>query len=100
MIKLLSILSEVEFKTYEAMVKVSYENEQAKYLGDVLRALPGVLTVTDAGGDADAGTKTFKVKTISQKSAEESFNAFKSNAESKYSFIINVEIGTETIEEK
>ena len=63
--KLLKILSEVEFNKFEGMVKVTYENEEAKYLGDVLRALPGVLTVTDAGGDAEAGTKTFKVKLIS-----------------------------------
>ena len=100
MIKLIQLLSEVEFNTYEAMVKVSYSNEEAKYLGDVLRALPGVLTVTNAGGDADAGNMTFKVKVITQKSGEESFEAFKQNAISKYSFIDNIEVGTETIEQK
>ena len=98
--KLLKILSEVEFNKFEGMVKITYENEEAKYLGDVLRALPGVLTVTDAGGDAEAGTKTFKVKLITQKNSEEAFEAFKNNAISKYSFITNVEIGTETIEDK
>ena len=100
MLKLTQILSEVEFVSYEAMVKVYYSNEEAKYIGDVLRALPGVLTVTNAGGDAESGTMTFKVKVITQKSGEEAFQAFKTNATSKYSFIDNVEIGTETIEEK
>ena len=43
---------------------------------------------------------TFKVKLITQKNSEEAFEAFKNNAISKYSFITNVEIGTETIEDK
>lgn len=100
MIKLSQILTEVEFKTYEAMVKVIYGEVEANKLGDVLRALPGVLTVTNAGANAEAKSSTFKVKIISQKSPEEAYSAFKSNAESKYSFINQVEIGTETIEEK
>jgi len=100
MIKLSQIITEVEFKTYEAMVKVIYGEVEANKLGDVLRALPGVLTVTNAGGNAEASSSTFKVKIISQKEPQTAFDAFKTNATTKYSFINTVEIGIETIEEK
>ena len=82
------------------MVRVSYGEVEANKLGDVLRALPGVLTVTNAGGNAEAKNSTFKVKIISQKAPEEAYQAFENNAISKYSFINKVEVGTETIEEK
>ena len=98
--KLLQIIEQIVFNTFEGMVRIVYEEGESENLAELLRALPGVLTVTDAGGDAEAGTKTYKVKLITQKNSEEAFEAFKNNAISKYSFITNVEIGTETIEDK
>lgn len=101
MIKLSDILLEVAYNEFEAMVRVIYnEDVDSNQIGDLLRGLPGVLTVTNAGGYAENSTAVYKVKLISQKNGEEAFAAFKENAINKYSFLSKVEVGTETIEEK
>lgn len=96
--KLLQLLTEIEFKTYEAMVKVVYKDSTTK-LAELLRALPGVTTVTLAS-DLGKGRQVLKVKLISQKSAIEAFNSFKNNAMSKYSTVVGVKVAGKTIEEK
>lgn len=98
--KLSDIILEIEYSTYEGMVKVTYGPEGSKGYDDALRALPGVTTVTVASQDSDSSMATYKVKLISQKEALEAFNAFKKNAMSKYSNVVGVEIGEETIETK
>ena len=99
--KLSQILLEIEVNTYEAQIRVQYsEDINSADLADILRALPGVITVTNAG-DIGEQVASFKVKLISQKTGEEAFSALKDNANDKYSsVIINLEVGTETIEEK
>lgn len=99
--KLVNILSEIEFLTYEGQIRVSYgEDINSNDVAEIFRALPGVTTVTNAG-DLGAGTVSFKVKLISQKSGEEAFQALADNATKKYGSVVsNVDVGTETIEEK
>lgn len=98
--KLADIILEIEYRTYEAMVKVTYGEEGSKGYDDALRALPGVTTVTIASEDGDSSLATYKVKIISQKDAITAFKAFKDNATSKYSNIVKIEVGEQTIEEK
>lgn len=98
--KLVDIILEIEYKSYEAMVQVTYGEEGAEGYDDALRALPGVTTVTKANSDAASGKTTYKVKLITQKTPEEAFEAFKSNATSKYTNVVSVEVGANTIEEK
>lgn len=98
--KLLDIILEIEYRSYEAMVKVTYGEEGSAGYDDALRALPGVTTVTIASQDSDSSIATYKVKIISQKEAVEAFKAFKDNATNKYSNIVAIEVGEETIEEK
>ena len=43
---------------------------------------------------------TFKIKLITQKTGEEAFESFKSNAQNKYPNIIKIETAVETIIEK
>ena len=99
--KLLDILKEqIDFRTYEGMVQVIYDNtENVVNLAELLRALPGVTTVTTASGDGE-NKETLKIKLISQKEPLEAFEAFKNNAISKYNFVKDVEIAENTIEEK
>lgn len=97
--KLLQILSEIEFKTYEAMVKVVYKDDSTTKIGELLRALPGVTTVTLAS-DLGKGRQVYKIKVISQKSPQEAFGALKTNALSKYSTIVGVKVADKTIEKK
>lgn len=98
--KLLTLIEEIMFNTYEGMIRVMYKEGESENLAELLRALPGVTTVTNAGASVEMGAMTFKVKLISQKEAKEAFAAFKDNATSKYPNIIKIEIGEETIIEK
>ena len=98
--KLIQLLLELEYNTYEAMVQVKYGEEGIKDYDDALRALPGVTTVTKASESAETGLATYKIKIISQKDAITAFKAFKDNAKAKYSNIVAIKVGEQTIEEK
>jgi len=98
--KLLTLIEQILFNTYEGMVRILYKEGESEDMADLLRALPGVTTVTNAGSSSELGSMTFKIKLITQKTGEEAFEAFKSNAKSKYSVIDKIEIANETIEEK
>jgi|TARA_B110000967_G_C18871477_1_gene555702 hypothetical protein len=98
--KLSQIISEITFRTFEAMIKVTFGDEGPSKYDDAIRALPGVTTVTLASQDQESLVATYKVKLISQKEGTEAYEAFKKNAMTKYSNIVSMEIGTETIEEK
>ena len=97
--KLGNIISEIEFFTYEGMVQVVYKDIASTKVAELIRALPGVTTVTLAS-DMGEGRETLKVKLISQKSAEEAFEAMKNNAIKKYPPIKMITIGKNTIERK
>ena len=98
--KLITIIEQIIFNTYEGMVRVRYKEGESENMAELLRALPGVTTVTNAGASSEMGTMTFKIKLITQKTGEEAFEAFKTNATGKYPGIIEIEIANETIEEK
>ena len=101
MIKLIDLLYEATFNTYNAMVKVVYgENSDANEVAELFRALPGVTTVTIAGQNAANSSLNLKVKLISQKDGLEAFNSMKTNATDKYPMILSVKVGENTIEEK
>ena len=97
--KLANIISEIEFYTYEAMVQVVYQDITPTKVAELIRALPGVTTVTLAS-DMGEGREVLKVKLISQKSGTEAFKAMKNNALKKYPPIKMIKIGENTIEKK
>lgn len=98
--KLSDIILEINYNTYEAMVKVTYGEEGTEGYDDALRAMPGVTTVTVASQDKESKMATYKVKIISQKDSIEAFKAFRDNTVAKYDNVIAVEVGEQTIEEK
>ena len=98
--KLIPLLLELNYKTYEAMVQVKYGQDGISGYDDALRALPGVTTVTKASESAETGMATYKIKLISQKDAISAFKAFKDSAKAKYTNVIAVKVGEQTIEEK
>ena len=98
--KLTDIILEIEYRTYEAMVQVTFGQEGPSGYDDDIRALPGVTTCTIASENSDANKATYKIKIISQKEPAEAFEALKANAKSKYTDIVAIEVGQETIEEK
>ena len=97
--KLVNIISEIDFFTYEGMIQVVYRDITSSKVAELIRALPGVTTVTLAT-DLGEGRETLKVKLISQRSGQEAFEKLKKNAISKYPPIKMVKIGQNTIEKK
>lgn len=95
--KLANLISEVEFYTYTGMIQVTYEGLNTTKVAELIRALPGVTTVTIAS-DLGDGIENLKVKLISQKSGVDAFKALKKNALTKYEPIKVVKIGENTIE--
>ena len=98
--KLTDIILEIEYRTYEAMVQITFSDDGPTGYDDAIRALPGVTTCTIASENSDANKATYKIKIISQKEPAEAFEALKANAKSKYTDIVAIEVGQETIEEK
>ena len=95
----MQILSEVQYNTYEAMVQVMYEEGSDKTeIVDLIRALPGITTVTVADSTME-NVETLKIKLITQKSAMEAFESLKNTAMTKYPNVKLVKIGEQTIEE-
>jgi len=98
--KLIDIISEVQFNTYEGMVQVIYdENTNSTEIAALMRALPGVTTVTLAS-DEGKNRETLKIKLITQKDGMAAFQALKQNAITKYPPIKVINIGQNTIEKK
>jgi len=98
--KLIDIISEVQFNTYEGMVQVIYdENTNSTEIAALMRALPGVTTVTLAS-DEGKNRETLKIKLITQKDGMAAFQALKQNAITKYPPIKVINIGKNTIEKK
>ena len=98
--KLSDIISEVQFNTYEGMVQVIYdENTNSTEIAALMRALPGVTTVTLAS-DEGKNRETLKIKLITQKDGMAAFQALKKNAITKYPPIKVINIGQNTIEKK
>ena len=96
--KLLEILAEVQYNTYEGMIQVMYEEGSDKtQIVDLIRALPGIKTVTVADSTIE-NVETLKIKLITQKSALEAFESLKNTAMTKYPNVKNVKIGEKTIE--
>lgn len=98
--KLSKIIESIEYKTFVAMTKVVFNDELGSaQIGELLRALPGVTTVTLVR-EEKPGVEVFKVKVISQKGPQEAYESFKNNATSKYKDIYTVMVAEKSIEEK
>ena len=97
--KLVNIISEIDFFTYEGMIQVVYQDITSSKVAELIRALPGVTTVTLAS-DLGEGRETLKVKLISQRSGKEAFEKLKNKAIKKYPPIKMIKIGENTIEKK
>ena len=98
--KILTLIEQIIFNTYDGMIRLIHKEGESEDIAELLRALPGVTTVTNAGSASEMSSMTFKVKLISQKEGEEAFNAFKQNAKKKYSNIVKIEIAKDTIQKK
>ena len=94
------ILQEVSFFTYTAMVQITTQETSATDMAELVRALPGVTTVTLTSNDSARHLVVLKIKLISQKSGSEAFQALKQNAMAKYQTINVFNVADKSIEKK
>lgn len=96
---LLQYINEVTFDTYRGYIRVTYtEGLGITELAELIRALPGVTTVSPVEGNKHADQEIYKVKLITQKPGTEAFDSLKLTATSRYGFIKRVEVASQSIQ--
>lgn len=99
--KLLDLISEVNYSTYQGMIRVTYATESSiNEISELFRALPGVTILTQAGHNEANNTAVFKIKVVSTKTGAEAFDYVKNLALRQIEPVKRVEIGYKTIEKK
>lgn len=99
--KLTDILAETEFGIYQAMGRFSHtEDITVQDIGEMLRAVPGILTVSQVSHNAQNNTAIMKIKLLTTKTAPEAFASFKENSLSRIPELKKIEIAEKTIEKK
>ena len=95
------LLNEVEFKRYQAMIRVTYRPDATvNDISDLLRAVPGVLTIVQVDHDYQKRYAILKAKLLSTKSPEEAYENFKSTSVEKIPEVLKIEVAKNTIEIK
>lgn len=99
--KISDIILEIQFSIYQAMVRITHsEDATVQDVGEMLRAVPGVLTVTQVSHESANNTAIMKVKILTTKTAQEAFAAFKQNSISRVPEVKKLEVAEKTIEKK
>jgi len=99
--KILNLLTELQFSIYQAMVRVNHtEDVTVQDIGEMLRAMPGVLTIGQVSHNAENNTAVLKVKLLTTKPASEAFASFKSTSVQRIPEVKKIEIADKTIEKK
>lgn len=99
--KLIKLISEIQFSIYQAMARVSHSDDiTVQDVGEMLRAIPGVLTVSQVSHNSDNNTAVMKVKILTTKTASEAFDSFKSTSVQRIPEVKKIEIAEKTVEKK
>ena len=99
--KLKNIISEIEFSIYQAMVRVGHsEDITVQDVREMLRAIPGVLTVSQVSHDSNNNTAIMKVKILTTKPPSEAFASFKNTSIQRIPEVKKIEVAEKTIEKK
>jgi hypothetical protein len=101
MIKLLQILTEEEYNTYQGLVRITISPDVTiQETGELMRALPGVITVTQVSHNDANNTAVMKMKIITKQQAEAAFAKLKQVSLKKIPQISKFEFAPKTIEVK
>jgi hypothetical protein len=99
--KIFDLISEIQFSIYQAMVRIGHsEDVTVQDVGEMLRAIPGVLTVNQVSHNSDNNTAIMKVKILTTKTASEAFASFKSTSVQRIPEVKKIEVAEKTIEKK
>lgn len=101
MIKIIKLLEDIDFQIYQATCRIAHNGETTvQTIGEILRGMPGVLTVVQVEHDPDKDTAIMKVKIITKKSPKEGFKSFVSTTLERVKLIRKIEVAENTIEQK
>ena len=99
--KIFDLISEIQFAIYQAMVRIGHsEDVTVQDVGEMLRAIPGVLTVNQVSHNSDNNTAIMKIKILTTKTASEAFASFKSTSVQRIPEVKKIEVAEKTIEKK
>jgi len=99
--KIFDLISEIQFSIYQAMVRIGHsEDVTVQDVGEMLRAIPGVLTVNQVSHNSDNNTAIMKVKILTTKTASGAFASFKSTSVQRIPEVKKIEVAEKTIEKK
>ena len=99
--KIIDLISEIQFSIYQAMVRVGHsEDITVQDVGEMLRAIPGVLTVSQVSHDGQNNTAIMKVKILTTKPPSEAFASFKNTSIQRIPEVKKIEVAEKTIEKK
>ena len=99
--KIFNLISEIQFSIYQAMVRIGHtEDITVQDIGEMLRAIPGVLTVGQVSHNSDNNTAIMKVKILTTKTASEAFASFKNTSIQRIPQVKKIEVAEKTIEKK
>jgi hypothetical protein len=99
--KILDLISEIQFSIYQAMVRIGHSDDvTVQDVGEMLRAIPGVLTVSQVSHDSNNNTAVMKVKVLTTKTASEAFASFKETSVRRIPEVKKIEVAEKTIEKK
>ena len=83
------------------MVRIGHsEDVTVQDIGEMLRAMPGVLTVGQVSHNGDNNTAIMKVKLLTTKPASEAFASFKNTSLERIPEVKKVEVADRTVEKK
>jgi len=99
--KLINIISEIQFSMFQSIVRITHSKDiNVQDVAELIRALPGVVTVTQLSHDSDKHTANMKIKILTTKDAITGFSALKSNAIKRIPEVKKLEVANKTIEKK
>jgi hypothetical protein len=99
--KIFDLISEIQFSIYQAMVRIGHsEDVTVQDVGEMLRAIPGVLTVNQVSHNSNNNTAIMKVKILTTKTASEAFASFKNTSVQRIPEVKKIEVAEKTIEKK
>lgn len=91
-------LKEAHFNIYQAVARFTHtEDIRVQDLGDMLRAVEGVVTIVQVDHNYEKHTAIMKVKVLSTKGAKEAYAEFKSKALPYIPELKKVEVAMNTI---
>lgn len=91
-------ITEVDFNIFQAVGRFTHtEDSTVQDLGNMLRAVEGVVTVVQVDHDYDTKRAIMKIKILSNKGAKEAYAEFKTRALRMISNLKRVEIAINTL---